>query len=68
MRWAGHVALMWERIGAYMFFVGKPKEKKQLGRPGSRWEDNNKMASSESGMGAWTGLIWLKIRTAGGIL
>jgi hypothetical protein len=25
MRWAGHVALMWDRRGAYRVLVGKPK-------------------------------------------
>jgi hypothetical protein len=33
---------MWERRGAYRFLVGKHEEKKQLGRPRLRWEDNNK--------------------------
>jgi hypothetical protein len=27
MWWAGHVALMWESIGVYKVFVGKPEGK-----------------------------------------
>jgi len=33
MRWVGHVAHMEERRGVYRDLVGKPEEKKQLGRP-----------------------------------
>jgi hypothetical protein len=28
MRWAGHVARMWEEIGVYRVLVGKPEEKR----------------------------------------
>ena len=40
MRWAGHVARMGERRGVYRVLVGIPEGKRQLGRPGRRWEDN----------------------------
>ena len=30
MRWAGHVALMGEKRGAYRFLVGKPEGKRPL--------------------------------------
>jgi hypothetical protein len=43
MRWAGHVARMEERKGVYRVLVGKPEEKRPLGRPRIRWEDNIKM-------------------------
>jgi hypothetical protein len=33
-----------------------------------RWEDNIKMDLQEVGWGAWTGLIWLRIGTGGGVL
>jgi hypothetical protein len=33
MRWAGHVARMWEKRNAYRILVGKPKRKRPLGRP-----------------------------------
>ena len=49
VRWAGHVARMGERIGAYCVLVGKPEGKRPLGRPRSRWEDNIKMALQEVG-------------------
>jgi hypothetical protein len=41
--------------------VGKPEEKRPLGRPRRRWEDNIKMDLPEVGVRAWTGLIWLRI-------
>ena len=37
------MALMGERRGVYRVFVGKPEEKRQLGRPRRRWESNIKM-------------------------
>jgi hypothetical protein len=43
MRWAGHVACMGERRGAYTILVGKPKGKRQLGKPRRRREGNIKM-------------------------
>jgi hypothetical protein len=43
MRWAGHVARMGERSGAYSVSVGKPEGKRPLGRPKRKWEDNIKM-------------------------
>ena len=60
--WAGHVARMGDRKGAYRVMVGKPGEKRPLGRPGLRWEDNIKMDLQECFGGVWTGLIWLRIR------
>jgi len=43
MRWARHVARMGERRGIYRVVVVKPDGKRQLGRPGRKWEDNIKM-------------------------
>jgi hypothetical protein len=43
LRWAGHVARMGERRGAYRALVGTPEGKIPLGRPKHRWEDNIKM-------------------------
>jgi hypothetical protein len=42
LRWAGHVARMGERRGAYRALVGKPERRRPLERPRSRWEDNIK--------------------------
>jgi hypothetical protein len=39
MRWAGLVARMRERRGAYRILVGKPEGKIPLGKPRRRWED-----------------------------
>jgi hypothetical protein len=43
LRWAGHVARMGERRGAYRALVGKPEGRKPLGRPRRRWADNIKI-------------------------
>jgi hypothetical protein len=47
MRWAWHVARMGEIRTAYKIFVGKHEEKRPLGRPWHRWEDNIKMYLGE---------------------
>jgi hypothetical protein len=43
MRWAGHVARMMERRSVCRVLVGKPEEKKPLGRPRHIRENNIKM-------------------------
>jgi hypothetical protein len=69
LRWAGHVARMGERRGAYRALVGKPEGRRPLGRPRRRWEDNIQRDLREVGWGgAWTGSIWLRIGTGGGLL
>jgi hypothetical protein len=68
MRWAWHVARMGEGRGAYRNLVRRPEGRRPLKRPRRRWEDNIKMDLQKSGMGAWTGLIWLRIGTGGGLL
>jgi hypothetical protein len=48
--------------------VGKPEEKRPLGKPIRRWVDNIKIALRDIGwdeMG-WTGSIWLRIGTREG--
>ena len=47
MRWAGHVACMWERRVIHRVSIGKPEGKRPLGRPSLRWEDNIKMEPQE---------------------
>jgi hypothetical protein len=56
--WAGHVARMGERRGAYRALVGKPEERRPLGRPRHRWEDNIKMNLREVGFG---GTDWVDL-------
>jgi hypothetical protein len=46
------VARKGERRGAYRALVGKPEERRPLGRPRRRWEDNIKMDLREVGWGA----------------
>ena len=55
---------MGERRGAHGVLIGIPEGKRSLGRPRGRWEDNIKMYLQ----GAWTGLIWFRIGTAGELL
>ena len=43
MRWSGHVARMGEERVVYRVLVGKPEEKRSLGRPRRRWVDNVRM-------------------------
>jgi hypothetical protein len=59
---------MGERRGVYRVLVGKPEEKKPLGRPKRRWEDNVQMDFQKVGCGIWTGSSWLTIGTGGGHL
>ena len=47
MRWAGHVARIGERRGAYRVLAGKAEEKRQHGTPRRRWEDNIKVDLQE---------------------
>jgi len=59
---------VWGR-GVYRVLVRKHEEKRPLGRPRHRWEDNIKMDLLEvEWEGAWTGLIWFRIGTDGGLL
>jgi hypothetical protein len=48
---AKHIARMVERIGAYRILVGRPEWRRPLGRPRSRWKNNNKIDLQEVGCG-----------------
>jgi hypothetical protein len=59
---------MGEKRNAYRILVGKPEEKRQLGRPRRRWVDNIKMDLREI---EWDILDWIDTaqdRTNGGLL
>jgi type IV secretory pathway TrbF-like protein len=56
---------MGERRGAYKVLVGKPEEKRPLGRPRRTWEDNIKKDLLETRSWVWAGLISLRIETGG---
>jgi hypothetical protein len=43
MRLAGRVAQMSEKMNAYRILVGKPEEKRPLGRPRRRWVDSSEV-------------------------
>jgi hypothetical protein len=68
MRWAGHVARMWEGRGVYRILVGRPERERSLGRPRRRWEDIIKMNLREIGLMGRTEFGWLRIGSIGGIL
>jgi hypothetical protein len=58
MRWAGHVARIGEDRSVYRVLVGNPVEKRPLGRPRRKWEDNIKMDLQEVGGGCGD---WLEL-------
>jgi hypothetical protein len=47
--------------------VGNPEGKRPLDRPRHRWEDGIRMYLGEIGWGVWSGFIWLRIGTNGGL-
>jgi hypothetical protein len=53
-----------EEENAYTLLVGKSERKRPLGRPNVRWVDNIKMELGKM----WTGLVWLRTGTSGGLL
>jgi hypothetical protein len=59
---------MGEGRGAYRILVGRPGGRRPLGRPRRRWEDNIEMDLQEVGWETWTGLIWLRIGKADGLM
>jgi hypothetical protein len=68
LRWAGHVARMGERRGAYRASVGKPEGRNHLEDPGVDGRIILKWILERLDGGAWTGSIWLRIGTCGGLL
>jgi hypothetical protein len=66
MRWAEHVIHRREKRYACRILVGKPEGKRPLGRPIRSWADNIKIDLRDK-MG-WTGSIWLRTGTSGGLL
>ena len=47
LKWAGHVVRMEEGRNAFKMLTGKPTEKRALGRPRHRWEENITMHLKE---------------------
>jgi hypothetical protein len=58
MRLAGHVTRMREKRNAYKILVGKPEEKRPLGIPRRRWEDNIKIDLREI---EWGRMDWIDL-------
>jgi len=61
---AGYVALIREMRNTYKILVGTPEGMRPLRRPRCKWEDNIRMDLRE----VWTGFIWLRTGTLGGLL
>jgi hypothetical protein len=59
---------MGERRGLYKVLLGRNGGKKPLGGLSYRWEDNIKMGPKKSDERVWTGLIWLRRGSSGGLL
>jgi len=66
MRWAGHVARMGEKRGAYRILVGKPEGKKPWGDLGVDGWIILGCISRRWDVGIWTGLGWPSIGTGDG--
>ena len=62
MRWAGNVARIRERRGAYRVLVGRPDGNRPLGRPRRVLENNIKMVLPEVG---WGGVGWIAVAEDG---
>jgi hypothetical protein len=58
MRWAGHIARMWEKRNACRLLVGKPEGKRPLRILRRRWLDNIRMNLGEVG---WGGVDWTSL-------
>jgi hypothetical protein len=58
MRWVGNVMHMEEKNGIYRILVGKPEEKRPLGRLRHRWEGNINIDLQE--VGYW-GMEWIDL-------
>jgi len=58
MRWAGHVARMGDRRGAYWVLVEGPEGKRPIGSRRHEWEDNIKKDIQEMG---WVGMKWINL-------
>jgi hypothetical protein len=46
------------KMNAYRILVGKPEGKRQLGKPGCRWEDNIKIDLREI---QWDDMEWIDL-------
>jgi hypothetical protein len=69
MSWAGHVAPMGEGRNVFRVLVGKPEGKRPLKRRRLRWRMGSEWTLGRLfGEGGWSGFIWLRMGTVGGLL
>jgi hypothetical protein len=67
MRWTEHVACMGEIRNAYKLFVAKPEERENVEELGIGERTILKRIFNKRD-GVWTGLMWVRIGTGGGLL
>jgi hypothetical protein len=68
MIWVGHAFRMREMRNSYKILVRKREEKRPLGRPRRRWENNIRMGLKEI---EWEGMavcMWLRTGISAGFL
>jgi hypothetical protein len=68
MRWAGHVARMGERRGVYRVWWGSLRERDHLEDLGVGGTIILRWIFRKWNVGLWTGSIWFRRRTGGGLL
>jgi hypothetical protein len=68
LRWAGHIARVGESRGAYRVLVGNLREKDHLKDPGVDGRLMLNWIFEKWDKETWTGSIWLRIGTGGGLL
>jgi hypothetical protein len=55
-------------LNVYKILVGTYEGKRPFGSPRRRWKTILEWNLGENGGKVWTGFIWLRIETSGGIL
>ena len=61
LRWTGHEARMEEISDAFKMLTGTPVEKRPLGKPRHKWEDNIRIDLKQISVCTTVGLICLRI-------
>jgi hypothetical protein len=68
VRWVVYVTCMGQIRNAYKILVSKPERKRPLRRPKHRWKLILECITGKYGGNLWTGFMWLRIGTSGGLL